>query len=131
MGKAVDERWNSDWGQCDSKLLEVMPHTRRWKGEKKWSRAEQRRINRLGVGHCNFSHGYLMEGIERGPPGCPACGEVVLTVKHIMTECPVIDRERRHYFGKVRSSMQELLGEGRPNQRLFGFLREIQVYNAI
>ena len=64
-----------------------------------------------------------MEGIEKGSPWCDACGEVVLTVNYVRRECPLIDKERKHYFGKKRPSFQELLGKRLPNERLPGFLK--------
>ena len=101
------------------------------KKEIKLSRAEQVKVNRLRVGHCLFSHGYMMEDIEQGPPECQKCQQATLTVKHVLLECPTVDAQRLLYFGKRMPDITEVIGEGRRLRKLFQYLRAVGIYNYI
>ena len=93
----VQECWNEQWQQSGNKLLAVKTKAGRWKKEK-LSREEQVKVNRLRVGHCQATHGYLMEEIQQGLPGCPVCNTSVLTVRHVLTECGTLSVKRQQYL---------------------------------
>ena len=69
-------------------MKEIKPEATPWKRIKTKNRREVV-INRLRAGHCLLSHGYLMDdSVPDIPPICEGCDNSVLTVKHIMVECP-------------------------------------------
>lgn len=70
------------------------------------NRRDQVTLTRLRIGHCNFSHSFLMQREQQ--PRCQSCN-VVLTVSHVLVECPSYAQERRR-FNIENLEIQQLLG---------------------
>ena len=67
-------------------------------------------------------------------PLCNYCNDAVLTVKHMLLNCPALLREmqRLSIFRKSNNvSVMELLGDGAPLKDVIAMLRRIGVYDRI
>ena len=60
-------------------------------------------INRLKIGHSRFTHSYLLSGDDQ--PTCTKC-DALLTVKHILLDCPKLRDVRLKYF--TASSLKDV-----------------------
>lgn len=60
--------WQGRWEQSESKLKEIKDRCSKWITSDRPSRREETIICRLRIGHCEFSHAYLLKGLE--PPTC-------------------------------------------------------------
>lgn len=84
--------WEEDWlSVTDNKLRLVKPTTRPWRSSCRPLRRDEVALTRLRIGHCPFTHGYLIR--REDPPFCDACG-VPITVRHILTQCVLFHAER-------------------------------------
>jgi len=61
-------------------------------------------INRLKIGHSRLTHSYLLSGDDQ--PTCTKC-DAVLTVKHILLDCPELRDVRLKYL--TASSLKDIL----------------------
>ncbi|GAB0086424.1 hypothetical protein DMENIID0001_161460 [Sergentomyia squamirostris] len=61
-------------------------------------RREQVALTRLRTGHAFFTHGYLMEREMDSPSPCERC-DGVLSIKHVLLECPDFESVRRDIAG--------------------------------
>ena len=74
---------------------------------------------RLRIGHSRLTHGHLME--RRQANECLFC-EVPITIKHIFTECPNYNTQRRICFGSQNPDLRSILGINPPLEAIFKFL---------
>ena len=87
-------------------------------------------ITRLRIGHTYITHKFLMaSGAERQAPQCSSC-HVVLTVVHILVECPNFENARRNNLLNNRP-LKEILGENGPLELVCKFLKEINMFYDI
>ena len=118
--------WKEQWNNThDNKYREItnkitpLPHA--LNPVHSWSRC----LTRLRIGHCSLTHKFLMT--NNVPPYCEDC-LVVLTVKHILIECPSYSDDRERYLGTNTSLKDVLVGplcaHGGP---LYQFLRAINI----
>merc|ERR1712002_952391 len=96
-------------------------------------RREERVLCRLRIGHTRLTHGFLMSGDPL--PFCQDC-LVSLSVKHLLTECPSLDDERRRYLSRCLDvegtySLTKMLGEECDFKALFNFIEEAGLLNEI
>ena len=90
-----------------------------------YTRKENTVLNRLHIGHSYLTHSFILR--KEGAPVCVACN-VVLTVKHILTECADLLETRKKYFEE--KSLYSLFRNVIP-EVVFDFLREIGVFYKI
>ena len=120
------------WQEANTKLLCIKQTVGKWKKEKFVCRKDQVAVNRLRVGHTAITHEYLMDGeIAQGPPECPLCQQATLTVEHIFRNCESIIDSRRRYFNSEQPRLKDILGDGVITENLFGFLRDINLYDLL
>ena len=121
----IAARWQLKWNATQGKLKQIRPGIEPWPLE--LNRRGQVLITRLRIGHTRITHDYLM---TRGrPPECPRCPTTILTVKHILIECPHLrDIRRKHRLG---NSLKEILGRTADVERVIAFLTEIQLIEQI
>ena len=109
--------WQTSWNSKTAKLREVKPQLGNWKTIGN-NRKNQVILTRLRIGHTRFTHEYHMK--KQPQPLCKDCNNQILTVKHFLLECPKHRTDRERY--KLPDSMNKLLGESCPVERLFEFL---------
>ena len=79
-------------------------------------------ITCLRLGHTRLTHRHLLLG-ENHPPICPHCHFSILTIHHLLTDCPCLRHLYRHYFNSSLPNLKNLLGE-KPHTEIINFLRE-------
>ena len=125
VNRLITAKWQLRWNATQGKLKQIRPGIEPWPLE--LNRRGQVLITRLRIGHTRITHDYLM---TRGrPPECPRCPTTILTVKHILIECPHLrDIRRKHRLG---NSLKEILGRTADVERVIAFLTEIQLIEQI
>ena len=92
-------------------------------------------LNRLRVGHCLFSHGYLMDNtVPDIAPICHFCNEGQCTVKHLLLRCPGLDQHRlrmRCFNSNVRPTLEKILGNSVQVHDLVNLLKDLNLYNQV
>ena len=133
--RAVLEKWNGEWQTTDQKLKEIKQRVGPWRPRERRSRREEVVVNRLRAGHCLLTHGYLMENNgPQIPPICGFCNDAILTVKHLLIECPNLNQERRRIDVCRRNNtvtMAMLLGDSGPVRDVLKMLQRIGLYNRM
>jgi len=129
--RKIRDCWSAKWHQSNAKLRSIKDTLEPWKCRK--SRSEQVKVNRLRIGHTALTHGYLMDNtIAQGPPICELCQQAILTVKHILVECAYLEDLRERHMGQRRArDLRGILSENQIDERLFSFLRSVNIYNEL
>ncbi|KAG8284048.1 hypothetical protein J6590_108227 [Homalodisca vitripennis] len=120
--------WSSEWQAVyNNKLRIIKDCTRPWGTAHRRSRREEVVLCRLRLGHTLLSHGFLM---NRGdPPICATC-DTVITVKHVLVDCPCYSRCRRAI--NLPASLRDVLGDDETVvRRLFAFLTASSLVSKI
>jgi len=82
-------------------------------------------INRLKIGHSRLKHSYLLSGEDQRT--CTEC-DTVLTVKHILLDCPELRDVRLIYF--TGSSLKDIF-DSVDNQDIIGFIKDAHFYHQL
>ena len=72
-----------------------------------------------------LTHSYLLSGEDQ--PICTQC-DTVLTLKHILLDCPELRDVRLKYF--TASSLKDIF-ESVDSQSIFGFIKDVHFYNQL
>ena len=94
-------------------------------------------INRLRLGHTRVTHGYLFnhEGSFVQQPMCRWCEVELLSIRHMLVECPNLENVRRNILksalGEREVSMRNLIEEDGVIGSVISFLREMGIYEEI
>ena len=123
----IKNTWNQEWERENSLLKRVKPKICPLAIYDNMPRRMQTIITRLRIGHCYFSHGYLIR--KEDPPWCATCNSRV-TVDHILIDCPLYSLARRK-FQIEHKTILNLLGSQENFENLFGFLVQIGLRNLI
>ena len=121
----IGRRWQEAWAQSQgNKLFALKNRVSRWRSSARRCRREEVTLCRLRIGHTYGTHGYLLCGADR--PSCPRC-RAPLTVKHVLLQCPLLERERINCFGLPSSqlTLSSVLGDSSvfiDSGRLFSFV---------
>ena len=122
--KASSSVWNQQWrGMTGNKLREISDSTISFPNATCNNRDLERALNRLRIAHSMLTHGFLMEA--RHPPFCDDC-IVLLTIKHILTECPNFNNERLTYFNTINLTMKFVL-DNTYNGTLYKFAKSVNL----
>ena len=130
----IEEAWTNEWRGTARKLKEIKKEPTPWKIIKT-VRREEVIVNRLRAGHCLATHGYLMDNEQIDvPPICEGCNNAILTVKHMLVQCPAyqVQRGRMKVYQQGRVvALKDILGDKLDVADLMQFLREIQMSDKI
>ena len=125
---------NREWTASRQKLLEVKPSVGKWTTIPGIKREEEVILNRLRLGHTRLTHGYLMDSsAPQTPPICEYCNDSVLTVKHILIQCPNLANHRRRITPiQSRSvTLNDVLGEFVNLREVINFLSILEIKDEI
>lgn len=95
----IREKWRARWiavpvtNQLRSYKDDVSP----WFMPPTLKRVDQVLLTRLRIGHTRLTRSYLMSHPTGPPPMCQRC-QTILTVPHILCECPTYARERAYFL---------------------------------
>lgn len=131
----MSEKWKEVWMSRRLKIAEINFDVKTW-SKKNISRREEVIMNRLRAGYSYITHGYLMDSsVPDIAPVCELCNNSVLTVKHIMVQCPELQQQRLRaitMFNKRRTvSLQSLLGDCAPVKQIMCYLKNINIYSLV
>ncbi|GBL73936.1 hypothetical protein AVEN_230873-1 [Araneus ventricosus] len=114
------KKWQSVWDEQQvNKLHEFHPSVRHVIISNLYRRQDVI-LTRLRIGHTRLTHKHLL--CSEPPPMCSRC-QSILSVRHILIECPNFNIFRLNRFGR-NITIRDLLGEN-PHQNLFLFLKDI------
>ena len=129
----IEADWSEEWKKKRQKLSAVKGDATPWKSIKTTCRRDEVVINRLRAGHCLATHRYLMEGPD-APPVCEQCNNAVLTVKHMLLECPAYDEVRRRLEMEPSTApgkLKSLIGDEMRVEKVIKFLKVVEIYGKI
>ena len=91
----VYESWQEEWHNTPvtNKLRSIKASTKPWPSSTQNSRHHEVILTRLRIGHTNLTHGHLMSTPHGPPPTCDIC-HCLISVKHVLIECPKYVRQR-------------------------------------
>ncbi|GFR30043.1 RNA-directed DNA polymerase from mobile element jockey [Trichonephila clavata] len=111
--------WQSNWDQqTENKLHSVMPVLAPTVPSSS-NRREQVIWTRLRRGHTRLTHRHLLFG--EPPPYCEICN-VLLSVKHILCDCPHSNHLRYRLFNSVDFTISSILNNSTNSSLVFKFL---------
>ncbi|KAG8275384.1 hypothetical protein J6590_108464 [Homalodisca vitripennis] len=121
-------KWNSEWrAVVNNKLRLIKDCVGLWETANRPSRREEVVLCRLRLGHTLLTHGFLMSRDD--PPVCDTC-DTVITVKHVLVDCPRYSVHRRN--SNLPASLNDILCDDETaTQRLLCFLNTTSLINKI
>nr|XP_042906270.1 uncharacterized protein LOC122270935 [Parasteatoda tepidariorum] len=124
---SVYQAWKEHWNtQNDNKLHEIFPSIDNNKIIS-IDRKTHVLINRLRNGHSRYTHMHLLK--NEPAPVCSFC-QVVITIKHIFTDCRRFKYLRNKFFGSFNPDLQSLLGDP-IHHNLLKFIKVIGLYSLL
>ena len=123
----IRNEWQKQWNNTTAKLKIIKPMIKHWHTTQNDIRKWEVKLTRLRIGHTRLTHGHYME--KRAAPTCTYCPNKILTVEHILVECPKIDDMRNKM--KLPRRIEELLGENCPIKNLMTFLTQADLLEEI
>ena len=128
------EKWKQNWHTSTAKLKLIKTEPSKPQ-RNPLSRKEEVIINRLRLGHTNFTHNYLMDNsVAQGVPPCPWCNNAALSIKHILIECTSHTVARANFLSTPNNqqiSLKHLLGDDIDPPQILNFLKTIHIFNQI
>ncbi|GBL78441.1 hypothetical protein AVEN_42937-1 [Araneus ventricosus] len=122
----LHSRWENRWNsQSMNKLHSIKPVVTPW--PILTNRKADTIVTRLRVGHTRYTHRHLLMGEQA--PMCTQCN-CIMSVLHILCECPNFNSLRLRYFQSSAISLTDLLGKT-PHVHLLPFLKSIGFYPLI
>ena len=125
------EKWRQKWMQTEPKTLReitesIYPLPNSSGENRQWERC----LARLRIVHSKLTYGHYMS--REQAPTCEGCEEdFPLTIKHILSECPVLNNRRRQFLGSTNRTMMQLLNKGDASfsGSLYKFLNNFDLLN--
>ena len=98
---AILRSWQEEWNTYpNNKLHTLKPTIEVWPYPE--SRKQSVILTRLRIGHSRLTHSHLLKG--EPSPKCSHC-DIPITIKHILTDCPALNRERQRYFSSANITL--------------------------
>jgi len=99
INKRVVYNWQNDWNNAGAnKLHPVKPVLGDWQSSYRRCRKDEIVLCRSRIGHTYLTHSFIFNKEE--PPVCDHC-QCILTVRHILVDCPHFQPVRDNIFGNV------------------------------
>ena len=128
-----NEIWNNNANT--SKLYKIKKDVEYWDIPAHLTRREEVILNRLRLGHCNFSHAHLMDQASQNiQPVCEYCTDILpMTVEHILVDCRGLDSARSTWLGLSRTQVNigKVIGQEADINKLMTFLRNTSLFSKI
>jgi ribonuclease HI len=120
------EKWQEVWDQnTHNKLRAIKQSITAWRTNP--SRKYDVIITRLRIGHTRYTHRHLL--LRDPAPMCQQC-TTIMSVKHILVECPVYASQRLYYFQSHCFELKDILSSV-PHRNIFSFIKSIGFYPHI
>ena len=122
----VGNQWIRSWSkQINNKLFHIVPDLSKRLPCYTSNRKTDTILTRLRIGHTLFSHSFLLNKTD--PPWCSPC-DSLLSVKHILLDCPELGRHRRRFYNVF--TLKELF-EAVPVLNILKFLSHVGFISKI
>ncbi|XP_066153276.1 uncharacterized protein [Euwallacea fornicatus] len=121
----IESKWQNLWNVSNTKLSRIEPSLLSFK-QLQLNRKYPVAIRRLRIGHTRLTHGHLME--RTCPPKCDRCN-VLLTVDHIITKCPMYSANRISF--QIKDELRKNLHSTVDQRTTIEFLKSINIFNSI
>ncbi|VVC39172.1 Hypothetical protein CINCED_3A006571 [Cinara cedri] len=119
--------FNVKWNEMSTKLNEIKNYVQPFIIPVNTLRKYKTSINRLRIGYTHLTYSHLMK--NKDPSICSCCG-VSFTVKHVLTECRIYDRERERF--QISDHLVEVLNPEPINVfKLIRFLSQTNLLNKL
>ncbi|GBM70638.1 hypothetical protein AVEN_37416-1 [Araneus ventricosus] len=120
-------KWQHTWDlELNNKLHSIQPSIAGFKPND-LNRRMSVKLARLRLGHTYFTHKHLLHADPA--PSCSSYSTII-SVRHILCECPKYRVLRQKYFGKAYSDLRDVLGEPY-NTNVFSFVHDITFIHSI
>ena len=126
--KYIHQVWQKEWDDAitvSSQLHDILPKLQNKLLTFCTISKEDTVLNRLHIGHCYFTHSFLLKKEE--PSVCVACNTTI-TVKHILIECADILEARKKQFEE--RALYSLFRNVNP-EIIFDYLKEIGMFYKV
>ena len=130
----IKDSWRVQWLSKPQKLHEIKRDINPFSPAPQMDRRKEVILNRLRTGHTRFSHGHLMDSsVPNFPPLCPYCNNDIITVKHVLLECPDLETARNGLtpINATPLSLNLVLGEYCNYNKLLNFLENIGLISEV
>ena len=120
------DRWSSPLLPNNKKYKKIRNSTEFWPSSFNRDRRTEIVLTRLRIGHTKLTHNFILEG--GSAPVC-ACAEI-LSIEHILVECPTFTtlRSKYHLNGK---DLKAILDDDVDIENLMSFLKEGKLFYEI
>ncbi|GBM60753.1 hypothetical protein AVEN_68669-1, partial [Araneus ventricosus] len=120
-------KWQHIWDlELNNKLHSIQPSIAGFQPNN-LNRRMSVKLARLRLRHIYFTHKHLLYADPA--PNCSSCSTII-SVRHILCECPKYRVLRRKYFGKSYPDLRDILGEPY-NANVFSFVHDITFIHSI
>ena len=126
VNEYIHREWQTHWDALtENKLHEIIPNILDCICRCRTNRREEVVLCRLHIGHSYFTHAHLLKDEEK--PFCYSC-HMSYTIEHILISCADLIDIRRKYYN---AESMKVLFRDVPPDRIFAFLKEINIYHKI
>lgn len=123
ISKYIFDLWEVSWNNNNgNKFYEIQKNINQ-KFKFRISKTDFIKYSRLKIGHCNFSHKYIIEKSQ--PPSC-TCGEI-MSVSHLFNDCVLLSEKRR----KFKINNIQVLSSDEHFENVKQFLNKINLFKLI
>ena len=95
--KEIQEQKNMKWNAYNHRYKDLNPFCKKVQFPTDCSSTKSRIIVRLRLGHTQITHEHLL---NRSCPTCPLCNTNIISVDHILNDCPQLQTNRTLIFGR-------------------------------
>jgi ribonuclease HI len=126
INKYYQDKFQNLWNNSQfNKLHIVKPTIGGTKFTNIINRRDETVLHRARLGHTFATHSYLLR--RENAPECTQC-QCMLTVDHILLECPMYHIVRQKYY--TTTNRRKLFNKISP-RKILGFLKEIKLYDKL
>jgi len=134
--KHIHTKSQLNWNITNTQLRYIHQKLELWPSTNQNSRAQERALARLRIGHTKLTHSYII--LKHGKPTCQHCTNTPLSVQHFLIDCPHHNAHRtpmQHYCQQHHLTMNitTILGNEHPDliKLLFSFLIKTQLFDEL
>lgn len=127
LKQAINRQWKQQWSATStSKLHQVCPTLNKEYPTKHLIRRDQVLLTRLRIGHTALTHSYILA--RDPPPMCVYCNSV-LTVRHILIDCPSHTDHRR--LCSVPNEPSIALNDPSNSDKIVKYMKMLNMYHLM
>ena len=129
--QVVYKKWKEEWKQATAaqyKLKEVLPEIMKRPLDVGLGRQDACKLVRLQIGHTRLTHSFFFT--REDAPTCVRCRRP-LSVKHILVECPELQRQRLVHFNPNVVTYKDLLTKKEWAMKVLQFVKGLGIFYEI